>query len=551
MTAAGAAPERAAGDSGARTWPLLVRELVDEVPHGRRRLLLSVFLAAAASGAAVALIGVSAWLISKAAEHPPFLELSVAAVGVRFFGISRGVLRYVERLVGHDLALRMQSALRLRTYATLSRTTLLGRRKGDLLVRVVADVEAVQDVVVRVVLPFAAAVVVTVGTSAMLARFSPSSAAVLLLSALVAGLVLPWWAQRASYLADAAAVPLRGRLADEVRELSRTAVELVAYEADGPALDRIRQTDEQLRAAEARATGVRAAASGLQVVAAGVAVLAALWLGGQAVVAGEIAPRLLAVLVLTPLALHEAMSGLAQAAQTLTRAKSALARVIAVLDEPPVGRGDAAVAVAEPGVAGTLTVAELSIGWPGQAPVAQGLAFEVSPGEAVAVVGPSGSGKTTLAATLLGLIPPVSGALTVPGRLGYLAQDAHIFATSVAENVRIGAKDATDAEVAAALAAARLPLDPGRVVGELGATLSGGEARRLALSRLLAGDADVLVLDEPTEHLDPETAAALVEDVWARLDERPVLVLTHDPDLVARCDRVVRLPGPPAVPGST
>lgn len=525
----------------ASTWLGLVGALLDDVPRGRLRLALSVVLAAAAGGAAVALIGVSAWLISKAAEHPPFLDLSVAAVGVRFFGISRGVLRYAERLVGHDLALRMQSALRLRTYDALARTTLLGRRKGDLLVRVVADVEAVQDVVVRVVLPFAAAVVVMVGTSAMLARFSPAGAAVLLASALVAGLVLPWWAQRASRDADAAAVPLRGELADRTRELSRTAVDLVAYDADGPALDRIRDTDARLRHAEESATGARATAAALQVVAAGAAVLAALWLGGSAVVAGEIAPRLLAVLVLTPLALHEVMSGLAQAAQTLTRARSALDRVTAVLDEPPVGRGDVTAVPAAAGVAPGIEVIDLAIGWPGHPALASGLSFVVRPGEAVAVVGPSGSGKTTLAATLLGLIPPVAGSVVTQGRIGYLAQDAHIFATSVAENVRIGHKDGTDEEVAAALAAAGLTLDPARVVGEAGATLSGGEARRLALSRLLIGSPDVMVLDEPTEHLDRATSDALMNDLWERLDERPVVVLTHDADVVARCDRVVAL----------
>jgi thiol reductant ABC exporter CydC subunit len=525
-----------------RTWPSLVRDLLGDVPRGRLRLALSIVLAAAASGASVALIGVSAWLISKAAEHPPFLDLSVAAVGVRFFGISRGVLRYVERLVGHDLALRMQSALRLRTYDSLSRTTLLGRRKGDLLVRVVADVEAVQDVVVRVVLPFAAAVVVTAGTSAMLARFSPLSASVLLISALVAGLVLPAWAQRASRDADAAAVPLRGRLADEVRELSRTAIDLVAYDADGAALDRIRTTDALLRGAEAKATGVRAAAAGLQVVAAGIAVLAALWFGGHAVVAGDIAPRLLAVLVLTPLALHEAMGGLAQAAQTLTRARSALGRAIAVLDEPAVGRGDALMQPAS----GTpsLSATDLTIGWPDHEPVARRVNLSVQPGEAVAVVGASGSGKTTLAATLLGLIPSVAGDVRSDGRIGYLAQDAHIFGTSVAENVRIGDKDATADDVREALDAAGLPLDADRVVGELGATLSGGEARRLALSRLLVADPDILILDEPTEHLDRDTASALMDDIWARRHERPIIVLTHDPDVIARCDRVLDLAPP-------
>ena len=127
------------------------------------------------------------------------------------------------------------------------------------------------------------------------------------------------------------------------------------------------------------------------------------------------------------------------------------------------------------------------------------------------------------------------------GRVGYLAQDAHLFSTTVEENVRIGAKSATDAEVRAALEAAGLPVDPKRLVGELGATLSGGEARRLAASRLLVGDYQTVILDEPTEHLDPETAGALLDDLWTMTDGRPTLVITHDADVVARCDRVVRL----------
>ena len=520
------------------TWWRLVRELLGEVPGGRWRLGLAVLLAAGASAASVALLGVAAWLISKAAQHPPFLELSVAAVGVRFFGISRAVLRYLERLVGHDLALRMRSALRLRSYRALARTTLLGRRHGDLLVRVVADVEAIQDVLVRVVLPFAAAAVVIAGTTAMLGRFSPAAAAVLLATAVLAGLVVPVWAQRASRAADQTVTPLRGELGNRVHEAVRAGVDLVVYGAQRPYLERIRGIDQRLRQAEQQATGVRAVAAGAQVVAAGVAVLAGLWIGGQAVAAGQLGPRLLAVLALTPLALHESLAGLSQAAQSLTRARAGLDRVRAVLTAPPVGRGDAPAQVSD---TARLTATGLSIGWPGRAPVAAPIDLDLAPGQAVAVVGPSGAGKTTLAATLLGLIPPLAGRLDRLGRIGYLAQDAHIFATSIAENVRIGNKDATDQQVQAALAGAGLALPADRVVAERGATLSGGEARRLALARLLAGRYDLLVLDEPTDHLDPETAVALIDDIWAGLGTRPVLVLTHDPEVVARCHQVVRL----------
>ena len=518
----------------------LLATVVEAVPGARGRLALALLLAFAASAASVALMVVSAWLLSRAAEHPPVLYLQVAAVGVRFFGISRGVFRYLERLVGHDIALRMQSALRIETYAKLARTTLLGRRRGDLLTRVIADVEAVQDLVVRVWLPFASSALVIAATTAGLAFFSPGSAGVLLVSSVVAALLVPALAQRASETADRAAVPLRGRLADAVHEVARTAPDLVAYGADADRLGLLAGVDADLRRAEARASWVRGVAAGAQVLAAGLAVTAALAIGGRQVADGTLAPVMLAVLVLTPLALHEAMGTLTQAAQTNTRARAALERVHAVIDAEPIGSGDVPLgeqAVPDP----HLRLTGVSAGWPGAGPLVTGFDLGVSAGEKVALVGPSGVGKTTLAATILGLIPALSGEIEVRGRPGYLAQDAHIFSTTVAENVRLGNRDADDSDVALALARAGLDLPPNRLVGETGSALSGGEARRVALARLLVGEHQVLILDEPSEHLDAATAAALLDDIWATTSDKAVLVITHDPAVVQRCHRSVVL----------
>ncbi|CAL8979964.1 Vitamin B12 import ATP-binding protein BtuD [Propionicimonas sp. T2.31MG-18] len=542
-TAAVRAATDAAGEDpgvgdGARV-PLL-RRLLDAVPGARLRLVGSVALAFCATAASVALMAVSAWLLSRAAEHPPVLYLEAAAVGVRFFGISRGAFRYVERLVGHDVALKLQSALRLETYTRLARTTLLGTRRGDLLTRVIADVEAIQDLVVRVWIPFASSAAVLVVTAIGIGWFSPGSALVLLGTSVLAAAVVPWLTRLASARADAASLPLRGRLADSARELSRVATDLVAYGAAGERLAAFTEIDEELRRASARSAWVRGIGSAAQVLAAGIAVAGALVIGGNQVHDGTMAPVMLAVAVLTPLALHEALSTLILSAQTRTRARAALARVEAVLDTEPVGSGDLAdpgVEVADP----ALDVVGLTAGWPGAAPVVEGLSFGVRAGEKVALVGPSGIGKTTVAATALGLIPARAGEVRARGRIGYLAQDAHIFTTTIAENVRIGNRDATDADIADALARAGLDLDPGRVVGEGGESLSGGEARRVVLSRLLVGHYQVLLLDEPTEHLDAVTASALIDDIWAGSSDKPVLVITHDPDLVARCDRVVRL----------
>ncbi len=517
----------------------LVLRLLDGIDRPRLRVALAVLLAALASGASVGLMGTSAWMLSRAAELPPEHALALGAVGVRFFGISRGVFRYTERLVGHDLGLRLQSALRLLTYERLAGTTLLGRRRGDLLTRVVADVEAILDLVVRVAIPLSSGAVVILGTTAVLGAFNVPSALVLLLTSLLAAVAAPLLANRLSRAADAEAVPARGALADVVHEVARTATDLVAYGADAAALDRVVAADATLRRAEQRAAWVRGVAVAIQVAAAGAAVVSALVIGADAVAEGRLDRTMLAVLVLTPLALHEVFGDFAKAAQTYTRARVALDRVEAVLDADPVGRGDLDAAASDPRPA--IDLADATIGWPGGEPLVEHLTLRVGPGERVALVGPSGVGKTTVAATILGLIPPRSGSVTVRGRVGYLAQDAHVFASSIEENVRIGRRDASPAQVTDALARAGLPLDPGLVVGELGSTLSGGERRRLAASRLLVGDYQVVVLDEPSEHLDPETAAALLDDLWASTAGAPTLVITHDPDVVARCDRVVRL----------
>lgn len=523
-----------------RTTIKLLAQLINADPRGRLRFSLAVLLASLASGASVALLGLAAWLISRAAEMPPVLYLQAAAAGVRFFGISRGVFRYVERLVGHDVALRMQSALRIRVYDKLSATTLIGRRRGDLLTRVVADVSAVQDLIVRVAIPTLSASLVIVGTTVMLARFSLSSALILLATAALAGVVLPLFAQRASRAADLAAVPARGDLADGVRELSRTSGDLVAYGAEEAVLANLVGIDDTLRQQEARAAWVRGVASAGQVLAAGTAVVAALAIGGSAVVAGDLHPRLLAVIVLTPLALHEVLGAFTGAAQTWTRSRAALARIGDILDADPIGAGDV---VASKDPAPGLELEGVSVGWPGGEAVQQVLSFQVRPGERVALVGPSGVGKTTVAATAMGLIPVLAGTMRRADSVGFLAQDAHIFTTTVAENVRIGAKDATDEQVRVALQRAGLDLDPDRAIGESGTTLSGGERRRLALARVLVQDRELLILDEPTEHLDAETARAMMADLWAATAGRAVLVITHDPDLIEQCDRVVRLRG--------
>lgn len=517
----------------------MARELFSDVPRAKGTFFGALVLHLMASVCAVGLMASSGLLISWAAAMPPIMHLNVVIVIVRACGLFRGVFRYAERMLSHHLGLRLQSVLRVRTYSKLARTTLLGRRRGDLLVRVVADVEAIQDLIVRVALPFASAFVLTVATAIGITALSPLAGLALFGSAFAAGWVVPMLARWASKTADRAAVPLRGELADRVTEVNQAAYDLAAY-GDQSRVDQLLAVDDRLRRAEERAALIRGLAVAAQVLAAGFAVVVALLVGAPAVLDGSLDRILLAVLVLTPLALHDVLTDLIQSAQTLTRAQTALARVTTLLDAPPVGAGDRG--DAEPSATPGITVRDATLAWPGQTPVVSGLNLDVRPGERVALTGPSGIGKTTVAAALMGLLPAAEGTIEVDGTVGYLAQDAHIFNTSVAENVKIGNKDASPEEVRRALDLAGLAsLQPERIVGEDGGMLSGGEAQRVALARLLVGEHQNWILDEPTEHLDEATATALLADVWQRAGQDPVLVITHDPRVMASCDRIVRL----------
>ncbi len=509
------------------------------------RLAPAVALGAGASAAAVALMGTSAWLLSRAAEHPPVLYLMLAIVAVRAFGLARGVLRYAERLAGHDVALRRQADLRVEVYRSLAARTILGRRGGDLLSRVINDVGAVTDLVVRAIIPLAAAGVVVLGAGVVLTLLQPSAGVPILAGLLLGAVLVPELAARWSAVSASRLAPLRGTLAAALAEASETAPDLVAYGATGPLLARTLAADTELRTAEQRLAAVQGVAAATQWLTTGLAVTGALVIGAQAVAAGELPVVQLAVLVLTPLALHEVVAALPAARQALTRSRTALARVDEIRGTAPTteptATGPTATGPTATGARDGLTVTGLSAGWPGAEPVVRGLDLRVAPGERVALVGLSGSGKTTVAATILGLLTPVAGQVEVEGPVGYLAQDAYLFDTTVAENVRLGDRDASDADLAYALHRVGLDLELDRLVGEHGTRVSGGEARRIATARLLLQDRPVVIVDEPTEHLDGPTAAALVEDLFALTARSALLVITHDPDLIARCDRVLSL----------
>ncbi|MFI8511499.1 thiol reductant ABC exporter subunit CydD [Streptomyces sp. NPDC085460] len=540
-----------------------VRAMAGEL---KGRMGLALLLGSLALGSAVGLMAVSGWLISRASEQPPVLHLMVAVTATRAFGIGRAVFRYAERLVSHDAVLRMLAELRVSVYARLERIAPAGlrrARRGDLLARLVHDVDALQDYWLRWLLPAGAALVVGLGAVGFTAWLLPEAGAVLAVGLLVAGALVPPLSAALARRAERRLAPARGVLATAVADPLRGCAELTVAGALRDRLDRARAADRTLTGIASRQSAAAALGAGLSAVVCGLTVVAAAFVGAQAVRDGRLDGVALAVVVLTPLAAFEAVTGLPLAVQYRQRVKHSAERVFEVLDAPaPVH--EPAVAAAPPAGPFPLELAGLSARHTGQdRPALDGFTLTLDAGRRVAVVGASGSGKTTLAQVLLRFLDAERGTYRLGGvaaaeldgddvrrLVGLCAQDAHLFDSSVRENLRLARTDASDEELREALRRARLldwadrlPDGLDTLVGEHGSKLSGGQRQRLALARALLADFPVLVLDEPAEHLDLATADALTDDLLRATEARTTVLITHRLRGLDAVDEVVVLDG--------
>ncbi|MET7902685.1 thiol reductant ABC exporter subunit CydD [Streptomyces sp. NPDC005355] len=542
----------------------------------RGRFGLALLLGSLALISAVGLLAVSGWLISRAAQQPPVLYLMVAVTATRAFGIGRAVFRYAERLVSHDAVLRVLADLRVAVYRRLERLAPAGlkeTRRGDLLSRLVADVDAVQDYFLRWLLPVGTALTVGAASAGFLAWVLPEAGAVLAAGLVVAGVGVPVVSGAFARRAERRLAPARGALSAQVVDLLTGTAELTVAGALPRRLDAVRRADGALTRIARRGAAAAGAGAGLSALVCGLTVATAAWAGVRAVADGRIHGVWLAVVVLTPLAAFEAVAGLPLAVQHRQRVRRAAERVYEVVDEPlPVREPEAAHRVAAPGSPFPLVLRGITARHPGQrTPALDGFGLELRPGRRVAVVGPSGAGKTTLAQVLLRFLDAEGGTYTLAGRdaaaldgdavrrlVGLCAQDAHVFDSSLRENLRLARTGADDAELRAALAAARLlewvdglPDGLDTLVGEQGARLSGGQRQRLALARALLADFPVLVLDEPAEHLDLPTADALTADLLIATQGRTTVLITHRLARLEAVDEVIVLDGGRAVQRGT
>ena len=523
-----------------------------------------VALGAVATSLGIALIATSGYLISRAAQRPPVLALTVTIVIVRFLGLTRPLARYIDRLVSHDLALRSLGTIRSRFFARiepLAPGQLDGFRRGDLVARMVGDVDRLDGLYVRGLCPplsgLAVAVLCVIAATVML----PAAGAILAAGLAIAGLAVPALAARWSREPSARLAAVRAQLSSQLVELLRAAPEIVAFGAAGSRAEAVAELDREL-AALTRRDAVRAGlADALVTLAAGLTTAAVLAAAVRARAGGSLDPVLVATVTLLALASFEAVTPIPRAARELAIIGAAGRRVLDLTSRRPVITDPDAPLPSPPRDA-AIELAGVTARYPGSPrPVLEQVDLRLEPGRRVALVGPSGSGKTTVTNVLLRFLDPEAGALLIDGydardhrqsdvraMFSLAGQGAHLFNSTIRQNLLLARPDATDDELRAALARARLaawvdglPDGIDTLVGEEGRRLSGGQRQRLVLARALLRDAPVLVLDEPTAHLDAATAEALMADVFAAAGDAAVLLITHRSEGLDAVDQVVAL----------
>lgn len=500
------------------------------------RLLRAALLGAAAELAALALMATAAWLLLRAAERPPLAALTVAIVAVRTLALLRGGLRYAERLAGHDVVLRWLGELRSRVYQAL----VPGARYsgGDLVTRLVSDVDALQDAVLRWLLPAGVAGLVGAVAAGVTATASLPAAGALAAGLVVAGVVLPWLVVRLTAEAARESAPRRAELAELAVEVVTGHRELVAAGALEEHRQRATHVVDEITAGERAAAAKTALVS-----AAGVLVQ----LGTSVAVAllCHASVPWTAALTLAAVTAFEVVLPLIGAARRVPEIRASAARVRAVLAEPAVPEGTRTARE------GHFRLEKAGVRHPGRPPALKDVDLDLPPGKRVGILGPSGAGKTTLLRLLLGSQAPTDGRVTLDGHpLGEYRDlpaivsgaeaDAHVFHTTVRENLLLAKPDATDDELRDACGTAGFDVDLDRDTGPDGDALSGGQRQRLVLARAVLAAPKVLVLDEPVEGLDPAHGDAVLARVLAKAEGSVVLV-THRPEHLAGFDEVLTL----------
>jgi ATP-binding cassette, subfamily C, bacterial CydC len=532
----------------------------------RGQLLLAVAAGATATGCGIALLAVSGFLLARASQHPNIIAISAAVVAVRALSAGRGVSRYFERLASHDAAFRILADVRVSIYRRLERLAPAGLTafsSGDLLARLISDVDATQDLFIRGITPPLAAALVGAGAVLACVLILVPAGAALAVGLLVAGIGIPVFAAMTARSAARRIAPARGQMAATFTDLLAGAADLHAFGAQETALAAVTEADADLTRQARRNAAVSGLSTGLSSAIAGLTLWGVLLLGVAATGGGTLTRVPLAVLTLTALASFEAVTMLPAAAIQLGQARRSARRITAVLDAPDPVREPVTPRPLPDGPV-RVTLRNARVRYQPEGPAAlDGIDLDLTPGRRVALVGPNGAGKSTVASVLLRFVDLAAGTASLNGydlasyaaddvrtKIGGCPQDPHIFDASLRDNLRLARPGATDEQLADATARVRLldwirslPLGWDTPVGAHGAALSGGQRQRLALARALLADPPLLILDEPTAHLDHDTGHALMTDLLAVTEGRATLLITHDLDGLDQLDQIVVLEG--------
>jgi len=529
--------------------PTVVRRLLAFLAPFRVEVALAALLGVATVGAGVGLMATSSWLISAAALHPLEATLAVAIVGVRFFGLSRGVFRYLERYVSHNVTFRLLARLRVWAYNAiepLAPSQLQAFRSGDTLTRMVADVETLQHLYVRVIAPPVVALLTSAGLFVFLAAFDLRVAVVAVGALLLCGLGIPLVSRWLAHEPERQAVALRAELTAATVDTTQGMAELLAFGQEERQQERLAALTTALTRAQRRVARVTGLSAALLSLGTNVTALLTLLVAIPLVSAGRLEGVWLATLTLMVVAAFEAIAPLPEAGRHLEGASAAGERLFSLTDTAPDTQPPAQPQPMPTEM--TLAVERVSFRYaPGEPLALDDVSLTLRPGEMVAVVGPSGAGKSTLAALLERFAEPDSGRITLGGvdvrdlapddvrsRMSVVSQRTRLFNTTVRQNLLIARPEATEEQMIAAARLAQahemilaLPQGYDTLIGEQGARLSGGERQRLAIARAALRDAPILILDEPTANLDTAGERAVLAALAEFTRERATLLITH------------------------
>ncbi len=529
------------------------------------QVLLSALLGFLTIGSSIGLMGASAWLISTAALHPSIATLQVAIVGVRFFGILRGVSRYLERLVSHDLTFKILTRLRVWFYESLeplAPARLLNYRAGDLLSRIISDIKSLEDFYVRSASPPLVAILVGLTTGLFLGGYHPTLGWLLGGFFIVGGLILPFLVQILAREPGNSLVEERSQLAAGLVNYLQGLPDLLIFGGVEKKQGQLGEISRRYNAAQLRLARISGLNAGFTVLLSNLTMWLVLIIAIPIIQAGEISGVILAALALLTLASFEAIQPLPQAMETLSSSLGAGIRLLEVVDTEP-----EVVDPVEPTgfpVRCVLTAEDLTFYYPGGTlPALEGISFQLNEGETLAVVGPSGGGKSTLTNLLLRFWEVTQGKLSlgsekIPLRsltqedvrrgISVVSQNGYLFSDSIRANIALGKPDGSETEIIAAARIARidglvqsLPDGYDTIIGERGQRLSAGERQRVLIARAVLKDAPILLLDEPTANLDPLTERSLLETLFEIMKSKTALLITHRLVGLANVDQILVL----------